>query len=77
MTQVPLDDRSDGGDRGSSDETTTSDRAQAPGRRTLDLGDALESRATEDRPEAWGERAESDADRLAHYDAQRPPHHGG
>ena len=48
-----------------------------PSKPTLSLGDPLNGRATEDRPEAWGERSESDADRLAHYEAQRPPHHGG
>ena len=42
----------------------------------LSLGDPLRQRASEDRPESWGERNESDDDRLAHYLAQRPPHHG-
>jgi hypothetical protein len=48
-----------------------------PRPRRLSLTDPLTGRATEDRPEAWGERAESDDDRLEHYTAQRPPHHGG
>lgn len=47
-----------------------------PAARPLVLGDLLDTRAAEDRPESWGERAESDDDRLAHYLAQRPPHHG-
>ncbi len=52
-------------------------RASSRDRRTLSVGDPWESRAAEDRPESWGERSESDEDRLAHYEAQRPPHHGG
>jgi hypothetical protein len=43
----------------------------------LSLGDPVSGSATEDRPESWGDHTESDADRLAHYEAQRPPHHGG
>jgi len=43
----------------------------------LSLGDPLDGRAAEDRPESWGERGESESDRLAHYQAQTPPHHGG
>jgi hypothetical protein len=52
---------------------------QAPPRpaRRLSLEDPVARTAAEDRPEAWGESGESDADRLAHYRAQRPPHHGG
>ncbi len=50
--------------------------APAP-RRALSLDDGWEGAAAEDRPESWGERTESDDDRLAHYRAQRPPHHGG
>lgn len=46
-------------------------------RRRLSLGAPLAGTAAEDRPESWGDRGESDADRLAHYRAQRPPHHGG
>lgn len=46
-------------------------------RRRLALTDPLTGRAAEDRPESWGDSAESDADRLSHYTAQRPPHHGG
>ena len=45
--------------------------------RRLALGDPLDGRAAEDRPESWGERGESESDRLAHYRAQTPPHHGG
>jgi hypothetical protein len=44
--------------------------------RRLSLGDPLDGRASEDRPEAWGDRGESDSDRLAHYRTQTPPHHG-
>jgi len=47
----------------------------APPRRRLTLGDPLAGTAAEDRPESWGERAESDAQRLSHYRSQRPPHH--
>jgi hypothetical protein len=43
----------------------------------LSLGDPLDGQAGEDRPESWGERGESDSDRLAHYRTQTPPHHGG
>ena len=42
----------------------------------LALGDPLARATGADRPESWGDRAESDADRLAHYEQQRPPHHG-
>lgn len=42
----------------------------------LRLTDPVDGRAVEDRPESWGERPESDRDRLAHYLAARPPHHG-
>lgn len=45
--------------------------------RRLTLGDPLDGRAAEDRPESWGERGESESERLAHYRAQTPPHHGG
>jgi hypothetical protein len=44
--------------------------------RRLALTDPLTGRAAEDRPESWGDSAESDVDRLSHYVAQRPPHHG-
>lgn len=49
---------------------------RASGVRRLSLGDPLSGRAAEDRPESWGERSDTDSDRLAHYRAQRPPHHG-
>ena len=42
----------------------------------LDLGDPLVGTASEDRPESWGERGDTDEDRLSRYLAQRPPHHG-
>lgn len=42
----------------------------------LRLGDPVADRATEDRPEAWGDRGDSDDQRLARYLAARPPHHG-
>jgi len=42
----------------------------------LSLGDPLDGRAVEDRPESWGETSESESERLARYRAQRPPHHG-
>lgn len=45
--------------------------------RRLSLGDPVARTAAEDRPEAWGESGDSDAERLAYYRAQRPPHHGG
>ena len=45
--------------------------------RPLSLGDPLDGRASEDRPESWGERGESEDDVLAHYRTQKPPHHGG
>jgi hypothetical protein len=45
-------------------------------RRRLTLDDPLPGRAGEDRPEAWGEQAEGDAERLRFYRQQRPPHHG-
>ena len=48
-----------------------------PGTRRLSLGDPLDGRAVEDRPESWGEACESESERLARYRAQRPPHHGG
>ena len=48
-----------------------------PGTRRLSLGDPLDGRAVEDRPESWGETSESESERLARYRAQRPPHHGG
>ena len=52
---------------------------EAPPRRrhTRPTAHPRQSQADEDRPESWGERADSDADRLAYYEAQRPPHHGG
>ncbi len=43
----------------------------------LSLGDPLDGRAAEDRPESWGEHGESESDRLAHYRTETPPHHGG
>jgi hypothetical protein len=49
--------------------------AEAP--RRLALGDPLDGRAAEDRPESWGEQGESESDRLAHYRTETPPHHGG
>lgn len=49
----------------------------APVTRRLSLGDPLDGRAVEDRPESWGETSESESERLARYRAQRPPHHGG
>ncbi len=52
-------------------------RAPKPARRRLALTDPLTGAAAEDRPESWGDSAESDVDRLSHYVAQRPPHHGG
>jgi hypothetical protein len=48
-----------------------------PGTRRLLVGDPLDGRAMEDRPESWGEASESESQRLARYRAQRPPHHGG
>jgi hypothetical protein len=48
----------------------------APAPRPLSLGDPLDGRASEDRPESWGESGESESDRLAHYRTQTPPHHG-
>lgn len=48
--------------------------AEAPPR--LSLGDPLEGRAAEDRPESWGERGESESDALARYRTETPPHHG-
>jgi hypothetical protein len=45
--------------------------------RRLSLGDPLDDRAGEDRPESWGEQGESESDRLAHYRTETPPHHGG
>ena len=51
--------------------------AEVPVTRRLALGDPLDGQAVEDRPESWGERSESESERLAHYRAQRPPHHGG
>ncbi len=43
----------------------------------LRLSGPVPGSAGEDRPESWGDRAESDADRLGFYAEQRPPHHGG
>ena len=57
------------------DEQQADEQERARPRRLV-LGDPVPERAGEDRPESWGERSESDADRLAHYQAQRPPHHG-
>lgn len=66
--------------------TTGSDGSEAPipesqpedvPPRRLSLGDPLDDRAGEDRPESWGERGESESDRLAHYRTETPPHHGG
>jgi hypothetical protein len=53
------------------------DEAGARPPRRLSLGDPLDGRASEDLPESWGDRGESEDDRLAHYRTQRPPHHGG
>jgi hypothetical protein len=47
-----------------------------PPRPRLALDDPVPGRAGEDRPEAWGESAESDGDRLRFYRQERPPHHG-
>ena len=52
-------------------------RPASPAKRRLSLGDPLDGRAGEDRPESWGETSESESERLARYRAQRPPHHGG
>jgi hypothetical protein len=49
----------------------------APSARRLSLGDPLDGRASEDRPESWGDPGESEDDVLAHYRTQKPPHHGG
>jgi hypothetical protein len=51
--------------------------APAPAPRRLSLGDPLDGRASEDRPESWGDPGESEDDLMAHYRRQRPPHHGG
>ena len=48
-----------------------------PATRRLSLGDPLDGRASEDRPESWGDPGESEDDVLAHYRTQKPPHHGG
>ena len=48
-----------------------------PARGRLRLTGPVPGSAGEDRPESWGDRAESDADRLGFYAEQRPPHHGG
>ena len=53
------------------------DPSAAESPRLLSLGDPLDGRAAEDRPESWGERGESEPDLLAHYREQTPPHHGG
>jgi hypothetical protein len=58
-----------------SEAPTQSQPEQAPPRR-LSLGDPLDDRAGEDRPESWGERGDSDSDRLARYRTETPPHHG-
>ncbi len=42
----------------------------------LSLGDPLDERDGDDRPEAWGDRRESESDLSARYEAERPPHHG-
>jgi hypothetical protein len=47
-----------------------------PATRRLALGDPLDTRASEDRPESWGDPGESEDDVLAHYRTQKPPHHG-
>lgn len=44
--------------------------------RRLSLGDPLDERAAGDRPEVWGEREESEPERAARYESERPPHHG-
>jgi hypothetical protein len=44
--------------------------------RHLVLDDPLSSTASEDRPESWGDRSGSEAQRLAEYERDRPPHHG-
>lgn len=55
----------------------TDARSDAEPPRRLSLGDPWDGRATEDRPESWGERGESESDRLTHYRAETPPHHDG
>ncbi|HYN57609.1 MAG TPA: hypothetical protein VES03_10460 [Motilibacterales bacterium] len=60
---------------GASSPEQDSSEAEIP--RRLSLGDPLDGRAAEDRPESWGERGESEPDRLARYREQTPPHHGG
>ena len=49
----------------------------AAGPRRLSLGDPLDGRPAEDRPESWGESGESESERLARYRTETPPHHGG
>jgi hypothetical protein len=61
---------------GGSDSPITEAGAGDPPPRRLSLGDPLDGRAAEDRPESWGERGESESDRLARYRTQTPPHHG-
>lgn len=66
-----------GGDGpGPTDESRAAKGRSAHPPRRLALTDPLTGRAAEDRPESWGDSAESDVDRLSHYVAQRPPHHG-
>jgi hypothetical protein len=72
---TPGADRPDGD--GSATSPTPSRRAPARAPRRLSLGDPLDGRASEDRPESWGDPGESEDDLMAHYRTQKPPHHGG
>ncbi len=65
-----------GGDQAKGDKAASEAPAEAVTPPRLSLGDPLDDRASEDRPESWGERGESESDRLAHYRTQTPPHHG-
>ena len=70
---------SDGGpddDAPDRDPGATGREAATPARRRLSLTSPLAGAAAEDRPESWGDSPDSDSDRLEHYVAQRPPHHG-
>ena len=62
---------------GGSSSPAEPDGPEAEVPRRLSLADPLEGGAAEDRPESWGERNESDPDRLARYRTETPPHHGG
>ena len=56
-----------------SDSSTAQPEPELAPPRLLSLGDPLDGRAAEDRPESWGERGESESDRLAHYRTRDPP----